>query len=55
MTLVNLGPRCASNVTLTDIPSAGLRLTSASGNNGTASTPGPAGATTASLQKRGRR
>ncbi|MBK8072843.1 MAG: hypothetical protein IPK34_12850 [Ramlibacter sp.] len=32
----------ASNVTLTDILSAGLSLISASGNNGTASTPGPA-------------
>jgi uncharacterized repeat protein (TIGR01451 family) len=51
VTLVNLGPSVASNVTLTDILSAGLSLISASGNNGTASIAGASvGATTASLQ-----
>jgi len=35
VTLVNLGPSVAQNVTLTDILGAGLSLISASGNNGT--------------------
>ena len=37
VTLVNLGPSTAQNVTLTDVLSAGQALISASGNNGTTS------------------
>ncbi|MBK8072833.1 MAG: DUF11 domain-containing protein [Ramlibacter sp.] len=53
VTVVNLVP-VASNVTLTDILSAGLSLISASGNNGTASVAGASvGATTSSLHAEG--
>jgi uncharacterized repeat protein (TIGR01451 family) len=50
VTLVNLGPSTAQNVTVSDILSAGLTLISASGNNGTTTVAGASvGATTASL------
>ncbi|RYG12991.1 MAG: DUF11 domain-containing protein, partial [Burkholderiales bacterium] len=44
--LVNRGPSVASNVTLTDILSAGLSLVSASGNNGTTTIAGTSAAAT---------
>ena len=40
VTLVNLGPSVAQNVTLSDILSAGLSLINSSGNNGTATVSG---------------
>ena len=52
VTLVNLGPSTALNVTITDILSAGLTLVSSSSNNSTATgaaVGGTVGATTTSL------
>jgi uncharacterized repeat protein (TIGR01451 family) len=50
VTVVNLGPSVAQNVTATDVLGTGLSLVSASGNNGTVSVAGASvGATTSSL------
>ncbi|MDO8277025.1 MAG: SdrD B-like domain-containing protein [Burkholderiaceae bacterium] len=50
VTLVNLGPSTAQNVTITDVLGTGLSLVSSSSNQGTASVAGASvGATTSSL------